>query len=92
MPDKGGVSSETLRQDHWGKTRWEFNDESGHSVEFHLNHRDWIRLLRANGFEVEDLLELKAPEGATTRHTDIVRYAWARRWPTEEVWKARKSG
>ena len=27
------------------------------SVEFHLGYGDWIRLLRANGFEVEDLIE-----------------------------------
>jgi len=27
-------------------------------VEFHLGHGDWIRLLRANGFAIEDLVEL----------------------------------
>ena len=31
------------------------------AVEFHLGYGDWIRLLRANGFEVEDLIELQAP-------------------------------
>ena len=42
-------------------------DERG-SVEFHLAHGDWIRLLRANGFEVDDLVEIQAPEGATTSY------------------------
>ena len=28
-----------------------------HTVEFHLGHGDWIRLLRANHFEIEDLVE-----------------------------------
>jgi len=33
------------------------------SVEFHLGYGDWIRVLRANGFEVEDLVEIQAPAG-----------------------------
>jgi hypothetical protein len=37
------------------------------------------------------LIELRAPEGATTRFP-YVNSEWARRWPSEEVWKARKRG
>jgi hypothetical protein len=48
-----------------------------------------LRALRAAGFEVEDLLELYAPEGASTRYP-FVDAAWAERWPVEEVWIARK--
>jgi hypothetical protein len=58
-------------------------------VEFHLGYGDWIRLLRANGFEILDLVELRPPAGATTAY-DWVTPEWARRWPSEEVWKARK--
>ena len=47
-----------------GRIAW--TDDS--SVEFHLGHGDMIRLLRASGFEVENLVELQAPEGATTRY------------------------
>jgi hypothetical protein len=36
-----------------------------------------------------DLVEIRAPEGATTRYT-FVTPKWARRWPSEEVWIARK--
>lgn len=59
------------------------------SVEFHLGYGDWIRLLRASGFEIEDLVEVRAPEGATTRYPWVTP-EWARRWPSEEIWKARK--
>ena len=59
------------------------------SVEFHIGHGDMIRLLRACGFEVQDLIEIQPPPGATTRHP-IATLEWARQWPCEEVWKARK--
>lgn len=87
-PDDGSVSTNELQQDHFGLLRSEWPDWP--SVEFHLSHGDWIRLLDANGFEVRDLIELQAPEGAETRHPDIVSLEWARRWPSEEVWKAQK--
>jgi SAM-dependent methyltransferase len=60
------------------------------TTEFQLGHGDWIRLFRANGFEIEDLVELRAPEGATTTYDDFVPYKWARRWPAEQIWKVRK--
>jgi SAM-dependent methyltransferase len=70
-----------------GRIAW----SDGSSVEFHIGHGDMIRLLRTSGFEVENLVELQAPEGARTRYA-YVPYAWARRWPCEEVWIARKRG
>ena len=60
-------------------------------VEFHLAHGDWIRLLRANGFEILDLVELQAPETAETHeYYDYVSGDWAKKWPAEEIWRARK--
>jgi len=59
------------------------------SIEFHLSHGDWIALFRANGFEIEALIEPQVPEGASTEY----RWApveWARQWPIEEIWKVRK--
>jgi hypothetical protein len=50
-----------------------------------------FRLLRRTGFDVEDLVELYAPEGAP-RH-EYYSFAspdWARKWPAEEIWAARK--
>ncbi len=61
----------------------------GEGVEFHPTHGGWIRLLRAAGFEVEALIELTAPPAAEgSRHDQPA--AWARRWPVEDLWVARK--
>src|SRR6266851_2154086 len=57
-------ASTELQRDYFGMHRFEWPDEDDKSVEFHLGYGDWIRLLRANGFEVEALVELQAPEGA----------------------------
>ena len=83
-----GPAGTTLRRDYFGLHRIDWPDTSG--VEFHLGYGDWIRVLRANGFEVEDMIEVRPPEGAVTRYTDIATLTWARRWPSEEIWKARK--
>ncbi len=45
--------------------------------------------LRANGLEVLDLIELRAPEGAPPTRHGFVTPEWTRRWPCEEIWKAR---
>ena len=59
-------------------------------VEYHLAHGDWIRLLRANGFEILDLIEIQAPADAETHeHYAYVTADWARKWPAEEIWRAR---
>ncbi len=79
--------SELLRP-YFGIHRFEWPDTT--EVEFHIGYGDWIRLLRANGFVVEDLIELRPPEDATTTY-EFVDIEWARKWPSEEVWKARKT-
>jgi hypothetical protein len=56
-----------------------------------FSHGDWIRLLRTSGFDLEDLVEVRPPAGARTRYP-FVTLDWAREWPCEEVWKARKTG
>ena len=71
----------------FGMHRFEWPEDE--SVEFHLGHGDMIRLLRGCDLEVEDLLELRPGPDATTRYP-FVTLDWARRWPCEEVWKARK--
>lgn len=87
--DDGNVPASTqLVRDYFGMHRFDFPD-SGGAVEFHLGYGDWIRLLRANSFEVQNLIELRPPKGALTRYP-FVKADWARRWPSEEVWVARK--
>jgi hypothetical protein len=65
-------------------------DESDGPVLFNLPHGEWIRLFRANGLQVEDLIEVRPPEDAESTYVDAQATEWARSWPLEEIWKARK--
>ena len=78
--------TECLERPLFGMHRFAWEDGA---VEFHIPHGEMIRLLRDSGFDVEDLVEVQIPDGATTRYP-YVTPEWARRWPCEEVWKARK--
>lgn len=82
-------AGDRLLRPAFGMRRIEWPGDSG--VEFHLSHGDWIRLLRRSGFEIEDLIEVRPPEGGTTRYPWVT-LSWARQWPSEEIWKARRSG
>jgi SAM-dependent methyltransferase len=86
-PDEEAPATEHLERPYFGMHRFEWPDDD--SVEFHLGHGDMLRLLRRSGFEVEDLIELRPAEGATTRWP-LATVEWARKWPSEEVWIARK--
>jgi SAM-dependent methyltransferase len=88
-PDAGAETpvGERLARPYFGMHRFEWSDDE--SVEFHLGYGDWIRLLRATGFEVEDLIDLRPAEDAPDDNPTVP-LAWARRWPCEEVWRARK--
>ena len=77
---------ERLRLDYFGVRKW----EDSLSVNFMLSYGEWIRLFRANGLDVEDLVELRPTARATTTYPDFADRAWARRWPAENVWKLRK--
>ena len=88
-PDEDGVAATgRLLRPAFGMYRVEWPGVPG--VEFHLSHGDWIRLLRRSGFEVEDLIEIRPAAAATSRYP-FVTAEWARKWPCEEVWKARKT-
>ena len=80
-------ATERLLRPYFGMHRFEWPGDE--SVEFHLGHGEMIRLLRGCGLEVEDLLELRPEPGSVSSHP-LATLAWARQWPCEEVWKARK--
>ena len=65
--------------------------EGNGAATYELNDGDWIRLLRANGFAIEALIELRPPEGGTTTYGGYVTYEWARQWAAEHLWVARKA-
>ena len=90
-PDDEAPPGTELLRPYFGMHRFEWPDDG--VVDFHLGYGDWIRLLRANGFDVLDLVEVQAPEDARPhRFPELPDAAWSRRWPSEEIWKARRRG
>ena len=57
--------------------------DDGEEVSFNLPFGEWIRLFRANGFVVEDLIEPQPAPDATSSYRSAASLAWARRWPAE---------
>lgn len=89
-PDEGKVEERLMRTHaDLGRIAWPGEDEG---VEYHLPHGEMIRVLRENGFVVEALHERLAPESSIEHeYYDFMPVAWARRWPAEEIWVARKA-
>jgi SAM-dependent methyltransferase len=83
--EKQEVVDERPQNDYFELRR--FEDDEG--VNFQLPYGEWIRLFRANGLAVEDLIELRPAPDAETSY-DLVTLEWARRLPAEHIWKARK--
>ena len=89
-PDEGKVE-ERLHRGHadLGRIEWPGEDEG---VKYHRPHGELIRILRANGFEIEALHERLAPDNTQDHdYYDFMPAEWARRWPAEEIWVARKA-
>ena len=86
---QGDVVGDRLVRPQRGMGRFTWPDSG--EIEFHVPHGEMIRILRASGFEVEELLELHAPPTAETRY-GFMTAEWASRWPVEEVWRARLRG
>ena len=90
FPDVGKVS-ERLHRPQFGMHSIQWPGETG--TEYHLPHGDWIRLLRTNGFDVLELIELQVPEGADTHeYYGDISAEWGRKWPAEEIWVTRLRG
>ena len=87
-PDDGPAVQRLVR-DQRGLRAVTYPDDD--AVEFHLAHGEWIATLARHGFAVEALHELYAPPGADPERFKWVTPEWARRWPHEEIWRARKA-
>jgi SAM-dependent methyltransferase len=87
LTDAGDGPTDRLHRDYFETRQLTWPEGTS---EFQLPYGEWIRLFRANGLVVEDLVELRPPEGATTTYTEFTSYEWARRWPAEQIWKVRK--
>jgi SAM-dependent methyltransferase len=79
---------ESLQRPQRGLHRLDWEDEG--TTEFQLGHGDLFKLLRESGFDVLDLVELYAPEAAVDAAFYHSNAEWAKKWPWEEIWKARK--
>ncbi|MDH3745656.1 MAG: class I SAM-dependent methyltransferase [Acidobacteriota bacterium] len=64
-------------------------DEEG-SVQYQMPYGEWIRLFRRHSLSVDDLIEIRPPENAKTTYEDYVSLDWARRWPSDHIWKLSK--
>jgi len=81
--DKAG---DRLALDYFGLHRI----EDAQDTFFQLPYGEWIRLFRANGFVIEDLVEPRPATGITSSYRDADELAWARRWPSENIWRLRR--
>jgi SAM-dependent methyltransferase len=88
LPDDAGArAGDRLVRPYFGMHRFEWPDDD--SVEFHLPHGELIALLDSCGLQVQSLIEVQPPADASTRYEHMT-LEWARKWPCEEVWKARR--
>jgi ubiquinone/menaquinone biosynthesis C-methylase UbiE len=89
--DEGLPATREMRSEYFGIERVESTDPEWKTTEFQLTYGDWIRLFRANGLVVEDLIELQPGAEAETTYDDYAPLAWARAFPSEHIWKVRKA-
>jgi SAM-dependent methyltransferase len=87
-PDEGEHPGDRLVGGYFGM--WSLPWEG--YVEFMLPYGAWIRLFRAHGFIIEDLIELRPGPDAVSSYRDESDREWYRRWPGEMIWKVRKEG
>lgn len=85
-PDNGDHPGDRLLMDYFGMWSLPYDGYT----DFMLPYGAWIRLFRAHGFEIEDLVELRPGPEATSTYRDETDRDWYRRWPGEQIWKVRK--
>lgn len=86
-----GPLTETLAIPQSRLDRLDWHDDGEHTTEFHIPAGAMIRLLRDSGFEVLDLIDLyPAADSEDHAFYNYVTVGWARKWPAEELWRARK--
>jgi SAM-dependent methyltransferase len=85
-----GPVLEQLQRPQFGMHRFDWTSDND-GIAFWLAHGDGIRLLRANAFDVLDLIEIyPAAEAVTHEFYGYVPAEWGKQWPSEEIWVARK--
>jgi len=86
MDLEGATESLQRPQRDLYKLTWEDTGET----EFHPPAGALFDILGESGFVVERLIEVYAPDEATTHeYYKYVTADWAKQWPAEEIWRAR---
>lgn len=81
----GGVGV-SLRADYFGLYSYA---ETDGATSYTLGYGDWIRLFRANGFVVDDLIEPRPTEARANTYWKSEPSDWFKRWPGETLWVTR---
>jgi SAM-dependent methyltransferase len=84
VPDVG-PATEALQRPHTALGRMQFD-----GIEYHPSHAQWIEVLTSTGFEVLALHELLAQGEHQQEFYEIADVQWARQWPAEDLWVARR--
>lgn len=79
---------ERLANEYFGMYRVDLGGAA--HAEFQLPYGEWIRLFTRSGFVVEELVELRPAANATSTYYDEPARDWARSWPFEHIWRARR--
>lgn len=77
----------TLHSDYFELTTI---DEGHGAVSYQLTYGDWVKTLRGAGLIIDDLIEPRPGPGTPTSYTETDPPDWARHWPAEMLWIARK--
>ena len=91
-PESGGAVGGSLERDYFGMHTLDWRDapiDPG-GVTFCLPISDWMQLFQDIGFTVEGLAEPRAAPGSAGGDGHVSA-AWSSRWPSELVWKLRKT-
>ena len=90
-PELGPVADRMARPQN-GLGRIDWFEDGEHTTEFHIPAGDMLRLLRTCGFELLDIIEIFASEESVDHpFYSYVSADWARKWPAEEIWRARRA-
>jgi len=83
--------SDRLAGDYFSLYRSDWSDakDDPGGIEFGLPISSWFRLFDDTGFDIVGFLEIQAPPDAEGEQFGVPA-DWARRFPSEQVWKVRK--
>jgi len=90
-PDEDVVGEKLIRpQKGMHHNTWEDEEDGGKSTVFHISGSEQFKLLRDTGFELLDFREIFAPADAVDHpYYKWTPVEWAKKWPNEEIWRAR---